>query len=76
MNSPQTNNQERIHTMNPPTQRKVRLSGIDPSVNKYVTIGKDSRTPGRIFATFPRYASMTRQEAINLATALADSLDD
>ncbi|MFW9182404.1 hypothetical protein [Corynebacterium striatum] len=37
---------------------------------------RDTQHPGRIFVEFPKCALMTEQQAINLANAIADTVED
>lgn len=61
--------------MNMPTSYRLRVSGLDHRKRRKVFIAKDASAPGRIYANFPRYASMTHEEVIALANALVDVIE-
>lgn len=61
--------------MNAPIKYKVNLSGLSHHKKKQVIINRDISAPGRIYASFPSFVSMTPEEVINLANALVDCLE-
>ena len=62
---------------NPRTFRRVRLSPLNGNGKTLVVrMRRDTQHPGRIFVEFPKCALMTEQQAINLANAIADTVED
>ncbi|MDK8844520.1 hypothetical protein QP986_10630 [Corynebacterium striatum] len=62
---------------NPRPFRRVRLSPLDSNRSSLaVRMRRDNQHPGRIFVEFPKCALMTEQQAINLANAIADTVED
>lgn len=62
---------------NPRPFRRVRLSSLDSNRESLaVRMRRDVQHPGRIFVEFPKCALMTEQQAIELANALADTIED
>lgn len=62
---------------NPRTFRRVRLSPLNGNGKTLVVrMRRDNQHPGRIFVEFPKCALMTEQQAINLANAIADTVED
>ncbi|AIK86037.1 hypothetical protein CGLAR1_12580 [Corynebacterium glutamicum] len=61
--------------MNTPTKYKVDLSDLNHRKKRPAIINRDVNAPGRIYASFPSFVSMTPEEVINLANALVDSLE-
>ena len=54
---------------------RIKVSQL-PGSKKFVTIiRRDLKTPNRIYCEFPRYASLTHDEAILLANRLADVIE-
>ena len=61
----------------PSSFRRVRLSTLDANGDTLaVRMRRDVQHPGRIFVEFPKYALMTEQQAINLANAIADTIEE
>lgn len=57
--------------------RLVRLSPLNDNGNTLaVRMRRDAQHPGRIFIEFPKCALMTEQQAINLANAIADTIEE
>lgn len=57
--------------------RRVRLSTLNGNGDTLaVRMRRDAQNPGRIFIEFPKCALMTEQQAIELANAIADTLED
>lgn len=62
---------------NPRPFRRVRLSSLDSNRESLVVrMRRDAQHPGRIFIEFPKCALMTEEQAIELANALADTIED
>ena len=62
---------------NPRPFRRARLSSLDSNRESLaVRMRRDAQHPGRIFVEFPKCALMTEQQAIELANALADTIED
>lgn len=61
----------------PPPFRRVRLSPLDGNGDTIaVRMRRDVQHPGRIFIEFPKYALMTEEQAIELANAIADTIEE
>ena len=61
----------------PSSFRRVRLSTLDNNGDTLaVRMRRDVQHPGRIFVEFPKCALMTEQQAINLANAIADTIEE
>ena len=62
---------------NPRPFRRVRLSSLDGNGDTIaVRMRRDVQHPGRIFIEFPKYALMTEEQAIELANAIADTIEE
>lgn len=53
----------------------IRMSNLDGNQNLRAVIRSDEKNSGRIFCQFPPYSSLTHDEAINLASRLADLIE-
>lgn len=53
----------------------VPMSRLDGRPQFDAVIRRDLKTPNRIYCAFPKYASLTPEEAINLANRLVDVLE-
>lgn len=55
---------------------RIRVRGLHGGAVESITVRPDTVTPGQIFFRGPRLASLTRDQAYELATALADILEE
>lgn len=58
------------------TTTRIRVRGIDGRNVSPILVRPDTTTPGQIFYRGPVLATLTPQQAIDLANALADLLDE
>lgn len=58
------------------THTRIRVRGLDGRTVSPILIRPDRHAPGRIFYRGPTLASLTEQQAIDLANALADLLEE
>lgn len=58
------------------TTTRIRVRGVDGRVVAPILVRPDTTTPGQIFYRGPLLASLTQQQAIELANALADLLEE
>lgn len=57
--------------------RRVRLSTLSGNGDTLaVRMRRDAQRPNRIFVEFPKCALMTERQAINLANAIADTIEE
>lgn len=61
---------------NPNPFRRVDLDKLDHDDTVFVLMRRDAIHAGRIYISFPRCASMTEQQAIELANAIADTIEE
>lgn len=54
---------------------RMHVNTLHGGKKQHVVIRPDRDTPGRIFYRGPLLASLTQQQALELATALADTLE-
>lgn len=58
------------------THTRIRVRGIDGRTVSPILVRPDKNTPGQIFYRGPILASLTQQQAVDLANALADLLEE
>lgn len=54
---------------------RIKVSQLPGNKRFGTLIRRDLKTPNRIYCEFPRYASLTPDEAITLANRLVDVLE-
>ena len=58
------------------TTTRIRVRGIDGRNVSPIVVRRDRDNPNRLFYRGPMFASLTQQQAIDLANALADLLEE
>lgn len=53
----------------------IRMSNLDGNQNLRAVIRRDEKNSGRIFCQFPPYSSLSHDEALAIATRIADLIE-
>lgn len=55
---------------------RINVKNLKGNERQYINIKRDGRTPNQIFLSAPTYALLTPDQAITLATALLDLIEE